>query len=119
MTEISEARWAELRDGRWSRSDAREVMDAWSASGDSARGFASRHGLNPQRLYWWRQRLTEVLDSPLRDPVTALVPVKVVDASETTGAMVLLHLSSGVVLEVPPSVSPEWVAALVRSLRED
>jgi hypothetical protein len=36
---------------RWTREDAREVLDALERSGTSVRVFAADHGLDPQRLY--------------------------------------------------------------------
>lgn len=48
--EISAAEWRELVDRRWTEDDARRVVAAWRASGDSAYAFARDHGLNAQRL---------------------------------------------------------------------
>ena len=43
-TRISAGRWAEL-------------VDAWSASGQSARAFADEHGVAEASLRWWKGEL--------------------------------------------------------------
>ena len=35
----------------------RERLDKWTASGLSAREFATREGLRPERLFFWQRRL--------------------------------------------------------------
>ena len=46
-----------LRSRYWRRADAEIVLAAWSASRESARAFARRRGLSPERLLRWKQRL--------------------------------------------------------------
>ncbi|HJL43256.1 MAG TPA: hypothetical protein RMG48_18255 [Myxococcales bacterium LLY-WYZ-16_1] len=40
------------------------------------------------------------------------------DARAMTQAATVVRLPSGVVLEVPPTTSPHWAAALARALEE-
>lgn len=94
-------------------------MSALAASGMSARAFAALHGLSAQRLYWWRPRL-DAESGDIEGKAAELVPVTVEGALRTRqeGSMALVHLAEGMVLEVPILASPEWVAALIRSVRE-
>lgn len=41
---------------RWTDADAQTVLAALDASGLSVSAFASREGLDVQRLYFWRRR---------------------------------------------------------------
>lgn len=118
MKQISESRWSELREGRWTAADAAEVLAALAESGESARRFAAEHGLSVQRLYWWRHRLEKRKASAVEEVAAALVPVQLSsdDLREADAAM--LHLPRGVVFEVPLSASPAWVAAVVHALSE-
>lgn len=43
---------------RWTEGEAREALARLAASGLSVRVFAERHGVDAQRFYWWRRRLT-------------------------------------------------------------
>lgn len=90
----------------------------------SVAAFAESHGLTPQRLYWWRNRLAARGPSASGDDGHEgdidLVPVRVREASG--GAVgrstetVVIHLPSGAAIEIPASKSPSWVAAFVRVL---
>jgi transposase-like protein len=42
---------------RWREEDARRILDLLGASGMTVRAFASREGIDPQRVYAWRRRL--------------------------------------------------------------
>jgi hypothetical protein len=55
-----ERRIAELTaEGRkWTEREAREVLAAWEATGESGPAFGRRFGIVPQRLWWWRSRLS-------------------------------------------------------------
>lgn len=46
-----------LRRRRWTAEEASAVLDAVAASGLSLNGFATRHGLQPCRLYRWSRQL--------------------------------------------------------------
>jgi len=47
---------------RWSADEARAVLVAAKQSGLSMPAFAEQHGLDPQRVYWWRRRLERVTE---------------------------------------------------------
>jgi hypothetical protein len=71
-----ERRIAELTaEGRkWTEREAREVLAAWEATGESGPAFGRRFGIVPQRLWWWRSRLSSTTSS--------FVPVEVRRAAE-------------------------------------
>ena len=67
---------AQLRGPKqWKPADARRVLGAWQEGGESMAGFAHRHGLNAQRIAWWRDRAQAFPPSPA--PFPTLVPVMV------------------------------------------
>lgn len=70
--------WARV--GYWTAEVAREALEAWRSSGGSMAGFARRHGLNAQRLGWWRKRLGGEAPGPRIEFVPVRLPV-----SEATG----------------------------------
>lgn len=114
--EISAAEWRELVDRRWTEDDARRVLAAWRASGDSAYGFARDHGLNAQRLSWWSKRLGEWEHA---DVAAGFAPADVTGAPMATGAAVVVHVA-GVVIEAEANhVDARWLATLVRGLDRD
>ena len=89
-------------------------------SGQSVAAFAREHGVTPQRLYWWRNRLAGgATRRPSGEPPVELVPVQIAEDTQTmTEAVIVVRLPGGVVLEVPPTVSPHWAAALARAFEE-
>ena len=42
----------------WTESEARRVLAEAGRSGLSLNAFGREHGIQPQRLYWWRDRLS-------------------------------------------------------------
>ena len=44
---------------RWSKDEARSMLEALDQSQQSVSAFARAHGVSPQRLYRWRQLLRE------------------------------------------------------------
>jgi hypothetical protein len=105
----SERRIAELiGDGRkWTEAEARYVLAAWEASGESGPAFGRRFGIVPQRLWWWRSRLSSTTSS--------FVPVEVTKAE----AAIVVTIERGLRIEVAvaDAGSAEWVAMLVERLR--
>lgn len=109
--------WAELGGRRWTEREGRQALAAWKDSGLSASGFARRHGLNPQRLLWWRKQLGgwntgEAIEQTASSTVS-LIRAEVCGGTTPTAAMVL-RLPGGVVVEFADAnaVSPTWIASL-------
>lgn len=49
--------WAAVRGAkRWSREQGEWVVSEWQRSGQSVQSFATQHGLDPQRVYFWSKR---------------------------------------------------------------
>lgn len=105
---------------RWTADEARRVLSLWQASRKSARAFAREHGLDAQRISWWKKRLGVSASSDVRnvEPAAALVPAIVRGADD--GARVRVRLPAGVVIEASSTddVAPEWVAAVMRELAD-
>jgi transposase-like protein len=99
----------------WKPDDARRVLADWARSGESMAEFAHRHGINPERISWWRERLASKTSATV-----TLVPVTVRDAVTLApkGAALSLVLADDVRVEVadPSRVSPQWFAAVVDAL---
>lgn len=109
-----------IDEGRpWTDGEAARALAACDASGISAAAFARRHNLTAGKLYWWRKTLGERAraNAPGR-----LVPVKVVSGAagsgqgDGPGARVVL-LDGRLRLEMA-DMTPEWVATLLRLVRE-
>ena len=112
----------ELRGRRWSAADARRVLASWSASGLSMSGFGKTHGLDGQRLGWWKKRLADWGERDGLNAVSSaprLVPAVVRESAViTTLAPVAIRLPAGIVLEVADTaaVAPAWIVAVVGAL---
>lgn len=49
--------WAAVRDARrWTREQGEWVVSEWQRSGQSLQTFATEHGIDPQRVYFWSRR---------------------------------------------------------------
>lgn len=81
----------------------------------SMSAFARTHGMNAQRLSWWRKRLDEAAASA---GAPTVAPLAFIPAAVPLGsARVALRLPGGVELEGDAAALPaEWVAALARAL---
>lgn len=105
-----------LRGPRWTPETARAVLAAQKESGESMSAFGRRHGIGPQRLYWWRGRLAEwerVAPSP-----RLLVPVVTTAPSAPVGSAQLRLRYGEVELELrdAAAVPPTWLAEVMRAL---
>jgi len=102
------------------------VLVALERSEMSVAAFAESNGLTPQRLYWWRSRLTAPARTTSRDDGyedgVDLIPVHVRETPSSpvgpSTEAIVIRLPSGAAIEIPASKSPSWVAAFVRSLDE-
>ena len=103
-----------LRQSHWSSEDARQVLEAVAATGESFLAFSREHGIDVQRLYAWRRRLSRTpADSPqafVELPLPARVPAMTPPRYE-------LQLPTGEILRVEGAVDPASVGALLAVLR--
>lgn len=103
------ARFATPR--RWTEADARTVLDAARDSSLSLAAFATREGLDPQRLYFWKRRLAHD-DDETASP--AFVEVRAMGSEH-----VEIILRSGQVLRVAASIDGGVLRRLVEALERD
>jgi transposase-like protein len=107
-----------IDEGRpWTDAEAARALAACAASGQSAAQFARRYNLTAGKLYWWRKRLAERSTASSR-----LLPVSVVsgDRGNAGGnAPPRVVLTDGRLRLEIEGISPEWVAALIRLVREN
>lgn len=107
--------WIAALGGRkqWKPDDAKRVLAAWKSSGESMAGFADRHGLNAQRIAWWRKRIPSTTSS------LTLVPVTVrAEAPARASAALSLVVAGDLRIDVADAarVPPSWFAAVVDAL---
>jgi transposase-like protein len=124
------SRWQRaIKEGAlWTEADARDALEACASSGESIWVFARRHGVVPERLYRWkrvlkkkRRRATPVGPMQKRDLDARLIPVTVRAAPvETPKNEQVVVVDGALRLEIgtTSAVSPGWVAALLRLVRE-
>ena len=107
MGRAAERRVSELiGTGRnWTEAEAREVLVACDASGESAAAFARRLGVDVHRLWRWRRRLSAA---------SSFVPVDV----RGSWPAVVVTTEDGVRVEVSTvdATSAEWVATMLGKL---
>ena len=102
---------------RWTEREGRQALAAWKDSGLSASAFARQHGLNSQRLLWWRKQLggwsTGEAIEPTASSTVSLIRAEVRE-STTAAAGMAVRLPGGVVVEFADvnAVSPTWIASL-------
>jgi transposase-like protein len=106
---------------RWTEREERQALAAWKDSGLSASAFARQHGLNSQRLLWWRKQLGGwETDKATEQPGSSTVSLIRAEVRESTTAAagMALRLPGGVVVEFADvnAVSPTWVASLASEL---
>lgn len=86
-------------------------IEAWQASGLSQAAYCRQQGLNP---HTFSTRLRGERTVP-QTAGSSLIPVHVEPGVSPAGALVL-RISGGRYLEVPPTVSPRWLAELLQCL---
>ena len=92
---------------RWAR-----MVSEFEHSGLTVAAFATRRGVNPSTLAWWRSRLRG------RARQSAFVPVELPAVVERP-APALLRVAlpaRGLVVEVPPETDLAWLRSVVEAL---
>ena len=99
----------ELRARRWNAKIARESLDEFAVSGMSLAAFARSHGVNFQRLFWWRKRLGQTRSAK---------SVTFIPAAISRGPAITLRLPGGIAIEATDTAALPvgWVAKLARAL---
>lgn len=75
--------WVAPTGRRWREADGRAMLRALEASGESMSAFGRRHGLNAQRVCWWKVRIAE--QDRHRDGMPGFAAVKLIDDRSGTG----------------------------------
>ena len=99
------------RSARWSAQQARKVIDAQVASGLSVHRFARREGIDAERVYRWKRRLTAKTSAP-----AAFVEVRATGVVVGTEQPMELALRSGHRLFFAESVDPSVLRRLLEVL---
>lgn len=95
---------------RWTPAQAREVIERWRASGQSAAAFAAQHGISATRLSYWSKQLgLEENESP------QFVPV-VVPAEPSVAHAVEIEVG-GLTVRVRENADMRFVVRLVSALQ--
>lgn len=84
----------------WREEDARVVVDAWRASGETVAEFSRTHGIASERLARWAARLG--------DPAVRFHPVRLTPEPEGRGAGVIeIELRDGTIVRLPTGFAIE------------
>lgn len=100
---------------RWTEEDARVVLAALERSGKPLRTFAEEHGLDPQRLYFWRRRVAVGDRTTFQEVIVRPSPIPSEIAEEAPFEIVL---GSGAVVRVPPSFDATALTRLLDVLAQ-
>jgi transposase-like protein len=91
----------------WTTKEARSVLSAVATSGLTIYSFAQRHGIDPQRLYYWRRRIEG----------DAVTPAFVEVHRESAGPVEIV-VRSGRVLRVAETIDGATLRKLVAALED-
>ncbi len=102
---------------RRSIEEGRRLIEAWRASGLSQRAFAATHGVQPQRLSYWRLRLEgHPQEAEAIPPVAASAFVQVAAPSARADGMTI-EWPDGVRLHVGAGIDAGVLRTVVLALR--
>lgn len=109
----------------WSAEHARGLLRSCERSGLSIRAWATREGLNPRRLYWWKKRLLHPFGEAQEGTqrfVRAVVKKAITPSVESSAAaaVVIRKTREVTTLEVhaPSQVAPSWIARVLAELEQ-
>jgi transposase-like protein len=105
-----ETKLAELRERRWTKQDARVLLDAIERSGETVRAFARAHGLNANRIYKWREQLANEEAEAVEQ--LSFAPVVVTGLGRSPTLVIRLGELEIDVVD-PQKVEPRWLAQLI------
>jgi hypothetical protein len=89
---------------RWQVADGRVVVESWRRSGEGLGEFARRHGIRPQRLSRWAQRLEEA------EPPVQFHPVRLLEQEDDPrrkAEPLEIVLGDGCLVRVPAGFAAE------------
>ena len=101
--------------GKWSEVEARGFLEAFNRSGLSLQQFAVERGIVPQRLRWWKYRLSRTVAPVEKEELSAVVPVRL-KAAASRGEPVTVLLRTGHMLKVSHGFDEDAFARVVALL---
>lgn len=107
------AKLVQLRHGRWTKADARLVLDAVERSGETVAAFARTHELSAQKIFWWRSQLASEQRSTQAESIS-FAPVVVTGLGRSPVAVVRRGTLE-IEIHEPNEVDTSWLASLLRA----
>ncbi len=109
-----EAKWA-----YWTKQ-----IKSWQASGLTRSAYCQREGLKPTTFDYWRPLIVsdhaevKAVKPPVSGNDITLVPVAVIDPprGDTPFETIKLRSPSGWEMNLPASIEPNWLIAILRQL---
>ncbi len=107
--------WRPPAGRRWSEAEAREMVKAFAASGESNAEFAKRHGLKVERVRRWLRNLGE---DDRKSAAPTFAPVRLVErVPERRGAVEVIVGTR--VVRVGTGFSPDLLCEVIAALEKD
>lgn len=105
-----------LSRSRWSREDARRLLDEQAKSGLSLHRFARERNILPERLYRWRRELGR---AETHEHVLSELSFAPVVVTGSRGAALVRISIEGLEIEIvePTLVEPAWLVSVLAGLR--
>jgi hypothetical protein len=98
---------------RWTSAQAREVIERWRASGQTAAAFATQQRISATRLSYWSKQLEQREVEP---PQLVAVPIS---ASRPPAARATIEIEvAGLILRVREDVDARYLVQLIAALRD-
>ena len=95
---------------RWTRREARDAVERWRGSGQSAAAFAAQHDVSASRLSYWSKQLT-LQAEPSAQFVAVALP------AQPSAAATVEIVMGGLMLRVAEGADTRFIAQLVSALR--
>jgi len=95
---------------RWTQAQAREVVERWRGSKQSAAGFAAQHHISTSRLSYWSKQL-DLQGDEAPQFVAVTVP------AESSAAHAVEIVVSGLTVRVREGADASFVVQLVSALQ--
>jgi len=95
-----------------SQKEKAHYLALFERSGKPVSAFCREHGLCEQTFYYWRKRLQRGAV-----PVVKTGFAQVAVAATGVSSNIIVHLNTGVLLELPVGTDPAWFGRLVGELR--
>ena len=97
---------------RRTKADWQALVDAHASSGQTATAFCRTHGLN-SKYFSMRRRALVGAPAKLKPKFSPVLLAPVLHSGD-----IRVECAGGVVLRLPSSVEPMWLAGLLRALRD-